>query len=355
MAPDPADAFDEVFDADFLSCSQLACVDVYQGEGVSHPQLIVTMFHPSGGVTEYVTYIHDFPPGESPSLSIYLNNSLISRTAETGGQPLTASGAQGLMRLALVIAAGIEQAYFAPQTYEYGLWPGPAELAEAVDLATDMIPGGVTEWDASQGGGGGGNGGGDDDGHPGHSRNAVGGLTTDPCERNPLLCEPFGDAQANGPTSFAAPSVEARRLAIRQRARLARALTSVDNLAADGAAVQSGAQCSWVTLIQEDSLDQCVRRCAICDANRLEQLHAAQLEWGATCAATVGYVGGGLALATAVKTGGGSLVVASAGASGFTAATGVCTGLVHFLLSGQYASRKETCEYICGWIAAHAN
>jgi len=119
-----APAKGDVFDADHLTCRDLACAYVYQGEGVTHPQLVVQIWR--SGVPQFATtkysFVYDFPPSEAPSISFYVNSHLAHRT---GPAPVLMSenDALGLVEDGFLLAQGIELALAGPATYDLNFWP----------------------------------------------------------------------------------------------------------------------------------------------------------------------------------------------------------------------------------------
>lgn len=359
----PAAADPPPFDVDFLHCGQVACANVYQGEGISHPQLVVQITRTAGLGTTY-TYIYDFPPDDSGTISFYIGSHLAQRI---GGENAVSLDPQDLAELlpdADVLAEGVQLALFAPDTFDLGLWPSNPVLEELVVEAVDDIPGEIFDWDAEngfgpQGGGGGGTPGGDP---PTPSQQAADDLTVDPC----LMfgsCEPLGPAPGlglaapglgprPGPTLLLTPIPQILTpIPQRTRRALARARATVqtispgglDQLADPGRTepIAQGQMCSKANLEGAQSLNQCRDRCDSCD-QMWEQAH--NVAFAVTCADA--FILGGIALAP--KTAGlsyvGSVALAVLGGSSG------CGWLATTFTATHRAALHQACRNYCEFI-----
>ncbi len=131
FSPANAQPYDEPFDVDHLNCGLLVCADVYQGQGVSHPQLIAT-FIQTGPASPDITFIHDYPLDAPPTFTIRINSSIAMHTGSSPSIPMMPGAWRTLLENAAAVGEGAELAYNNPYTAEYGFWPTMAHWAELI-------------------------------------------------------------------------------------------------------------------------------------------------------------------------------------------------------------------------------
>jgi hypothetical protein len=103
--PDRAVA-DEPYDfQSFVDCGEVACVHVYQGEGVDHPQLIVDIWRGGASLNSpnYI-YIWGRPPDAPLTASFYINSHLAQRIGGTQSVTLSASDLGSMLPDGAVLA-----------------------------------------------------------------------------------------------------------------------------------------------------------------------------------------------------------------------------------------------------------
>lgn len=140
------------FDVDWMHCGAVSCAYVYQGQGVDHPQLIAQIWdtnQPLFNATLY-RFIYDFPEDSSPTISLYINNSLAHRT---GPSPVSMSQEDWLdfLQGGVVLLKGLEHAFNGPGTYHLGFGPTVSELQNIINKEVELVPDAILQWDIDNG------------------------------------------------------------------------------------------------------------------------------------------------------------------------------------------------------------
>ncbi|MFK7941142.1 MAG: hypothetical protein AB8B82_17310 [Roseovarius sp.] len=344
-----ARASDAPFDVDHIKCGQASCAYVYQGEGVSHPQLIAHLYQ-TGLASDDFTYIFDYPPNQPNTISFYINNSLEMHMGSSPSVTLSPDALMIMLENAAVIIEGAELAFNNPYTYDLGFWPTMSEWAEIVDAQQASVPNAIVSWDVENGtidppeGTG-----------TGHTGNTVGGLVIlrdcDIDQTQPGCGVEFGDTgSAAAVTDLAAPGLtEAeRRFARGLRDRMAPALErgqrqrAINRLRArtDPQALNPfDTECSNDQLQDEQSEQTCRDRCDMCETMDMAVD-------GAEGAVGCGIAVVGIAKLTAVPTDGLSVVALLFGGS---AATATCTGAWVGIKSIHRSRLKKACTDQCAY------
>ncbi|MDJ0631325.1 MAG: hypothetical protein QNJ44_23925 [Rhodobacter sp.] len=350
-------------------CGQYACAEIYQGEGIDHPQIVVTLYRKGSGTGRtYITFVYDYPPYQQPSYSLYIDSHLAQRIGGPYDVPLSQGDYLELLDNAVTLIDGVEVAFNSASTASLGAWPSNVELEAIIQEAASRVPNSFREWDKQNG-------------YefevpdvpdvPGQS--VVAGLAGTQFVSNPKCQDPDNIDPRCGGINFpqVRPSIPPQQAIIsenlagpsdnlagpndrtllrRHKALIRRAITRDLERAAARPSVltsprqttQQGQMCSKDALYAEQSEDLCKERCNLCK----EQMEAESLA-NASLVCT-GLVGVGAAIIS-IETGGAALVTVQAIiAEG--SAVGSCTALATSVEASRIISLQAQCISFCGYI-----
>lgn len=353
-------ALAEVYPFDFLKCGTIACADVYQGEGVDHPQLVVHIFPKAGGLNgiDY-TYIADFDPSGDGAFQLYLGNTLIEHHGPNSVVYLPEGYAEAISPYGIYLSEGLELAFTAPYTADYDWWPGQNVLNEIVAEGVDDIPEAFHAWDEQNG-----TGSPESTGSSGMSGQAVGGSLADPdrlCEIMSLegICTDVERQSFAVGVLTATATPETKATAIRARfapvlsapramslRRLNRTIAARPPTAASGP--PGGSNCTNLGLVSEyasGGLPACYEKCDLCAQQDIEDW---TFDVGKLCGAT----GTGTAFFATLLSDGLALPGAVSIATGVG---GACAGYFLHDLSSTRIIRRKSCMDTCDYLDALAN
>ncbi len=139
-------------DVDFLKCGEIACVNVYQGEGVPHAQLVMHIWPKMGGLNSWdMTYVVDMPPDGSGAATTYLDNTMIEYFGPGSALTIPAQVTDQLYDVGIYVAEALTLATNSPYAQNLSWLPSDATVMELLENAISDVPPGVIQWDTANG------------------------------------------------------------------------------------------------------------------------------------------------------------------------------------------------------------
>ncbi|WP_170328629.1 hypothetical protein [Ruegeria arenilitoris] len=148
----PRQSSSDVVDFFEHECGKFACASIYQGEGVPHPQIIVSMYRKGSGVDRsYITLVYDYPDGALMSYSLYIDSHLAFRRGGPSSVDYTNDDREFMAENWLTFVDGVEAAFNSPSTAWLKAWPNQNRIFELVEKAAELTPDEFRDWDRNNG------------------------------------------------------------------------------------------------------------------------------------------------------------------------------------------------------------